>query len=112
MTHSSHYSLVRYVEGLTGEARWFDLDTTSELSGVHRDLILEFTRAALLPTVRGGDDDSTWRFDERAIYRLRQIDCLQQNRGASLRVIRDILRLLDRLEEAEFEIHRLREQLR
>ena len=55
---------------------------------------------------------SDWEFDERAIYRLRQIDFLRQHHHTSLRVIRDILRLLDRLEEAELEVRRLREQLR
>ena len=107
----SRYALVRYVEGTTGEARWFDLDTTAKLSGVHRDLILEFTRAALLPSARGGGEDAVWEYDERAIYRLRQIDGLQRHH-TSLRVIRDILGLLDRLEEAELEIQRLRERLR
>ena len=105
----SHYALVRYVEGTTGEAHWFDLDTTAELSGMHRDLILEFTRAELLPSARGGGEG--WEYDEQAIYRLRQIGGLQRHH-TSLRVIRDILGLLDRLEEAELEIQRLREQLR
>jgi hypothetical protein len=110
MTHSARYTLIRHCEGVTGEARWFDLDTTAELTGVHRDLILEFTRAEFLPTVRGGDDESILQFDECAIYRLRQIDSLRQRHHTSLRVIRDILRLLDRLEDAE--VLRLREQLR
>ena len=112
MTHSTSYTLIRHCEGITGDARWFDLDTTAELTGVHRDLILEFTRADLLSTVRAGEDESVWQFDERAIYRLRQIDSLRQRHHTSLRVIRDILRLLDRLEDTEMEVRRLREQLR
>lgn len=112
MTHSTRYTLIRHCEGVTGEARYFDLDTTAELSGVHRDLILEFTRAELLSSVRSGEDESGWQFDERAIYRLRQIDTLRQRHHTSLRVIRDILRLLDRLEDSEMELRRLREQLR
>ena len=112
MTHSTRYTLTRHYDGMTGEACWFDLDTTAELSGVHRDLILEFTRAELLPTVRSGEGESVWQFDERAIYRLRQIDSLRERHHTSLRVIRDILRLLDRLEDAEIEVRRLREQLR
>ena len=112
MTHSTRYTLIRHCEGVTGEARWFDLDTTTELTGVHPDLILEFTRADLLPTARAGGEESAWQFDERAIYRLRQIDTLRQRHHTSLRVIRDILRLLDRLEETELEVRRLREQLR
>jgi DNA-binding transcriptional MerR regulator len=112
MTHSTRYTLIRHCEGVTGEARSFDLDTTAELTGVHRDLILEFTRAEFLPTVRRGDDESILQFDEHAIYRLRQIESLRQRHHTSLRVIRDILRLLDRLEDAELEVRRLREQLR
>jgi hypothetical protein len=112
MTHSTRYALIRHCEGLTGETRWFDLDTTAELTGVHRDLILGFTRAELLPTARGGQDESDWQFDERAIYRLRQIDSLRLRHHTSLRVIRDILRLLDRLEDSELQLRHLREQLR
>jgi DNA-binding transcriptional MerR regulator len=111
MTRSARYTIVRHVEGLTGEAHRFTLETAAELTGVHRDLILEFARAELLPSVEAGGDESRLRFDEHAIYRLRQIDVLQKHH-TSLRVIRDILRLLDRIEEAELEIHRLRELLR
>jgi len=111
MNHSASYTIVRHVEGLTGEARRFNLESAAELSGVHRDLILEFARAELLPSVEAGGDESRLRFDEHAIYRLRQIDVLQKHH-TSLRVIRDILRLLDRIAEAELEIHRLRELLR
>ena len=111
MTRSARYTIVRHVEGLTGEARRFNLETAAKLTGVHRDIILEFARAELLPSVEVAGDEARLRFDERAIYRLRQIDVLRRHH-TSLRVIRDILRLLDRIEEAELEIHRLRELLR
>ena len=109
---SSRYTLVRYTEGTSGEAHFFDLTTTAELTGVHPDLILELTRANLVPSALAGDDDDSWRFDERAIFRLRQIESLRQRHHTNLRVIRYITQLLDRLDETEQELHLLREQLR
>ena len=111
MTRSARYTIVRHVEELSDEARRFNLEAAAELTGVHRGIILEFVRAELLPSIESGDDESRLRFDEHAIYRLRQIDVLRRHH-TSLRMIRDILRLLDRIEEAELEIHRLRELLR
>ena len=112
MTNSTRYALTRYCEGLTGESRWFDLEATAELTNLHRDLILEFTRADLLPSARSGESGIDWMFDERSIYRLRQIGSLRQRYHTSFRVIRDILRLLDQLEESELQLHHLRERLR
>jgi DNA-binding transcriptional MerR regulator len=109
---SSRYTIIRYTEGTSGEARLFDLAAAAELKGIHPDLILEFTRAELVPSAQSGQDDDSWLFDERAIYRLRQIESLRQRHHTNLRVIRYITQLLDRLDETEQELQLLREQLR
>ncbi|MEM7143781.1 MAG: chaperone modulator CbpM [Verrucomicrobiota bacterium] len=108
----SRYTLIQYTEGTSGEARLFNLETAAELTGVHPDMILEFTRAHLVPSAQSGDTPDTFLFDERAIYRLRQIESLRQRHHTNLRVIRYITQLLDRLDETEQELQLLREQLR
>jgi DNA-binding transcriptional MerR regulator len=89
----------------------FNLERAAELSGMHPEMILEFTRAEIIHTT-GQDPDGSPRFDETEIVRLRQIEYLRAIEGASLRTIRYILALLDRLEAAEHELRLLREQLR
>ncbi|MEM8955832.1 MAG: chaperone modulator CbpM [Verrucomicrobiota bacterium] len=108
----TRYTIVQYTEGTSGEARLFDLKTAAELTGVHPEMILEFTRAQLVPSAQSGENPDSFRFDERAIYRLRQIESLRQRHHTNLRVIRYITQLLDRLDETEQELHLLREQLR
>ena len=89
----------------------FSLERAAELSGMHPEMILEFTRAEIVHTI-GEDPDGAPRFDESEIVRLRQIEHLRADEGVSLRLIRYILALLDRLETAEHELHLLRERLR
>ncbi len=89
----------------------FSLERAAELSGMHPEMILEFTRAEVVHTV-GEDPDGSPHFDETEIVRLRQIECLRGDEGVSLRTIRHILALLDRLDAAEREARLLRELLR
>ena len=89
----------------------FSLERAAELSGMHPEMILEFTRAEIVRTV-GENPDGSPRFDESEILRLRQIEYLRTDEGVSLRTIRYILSILDRLEAAEHELRLLRERLR
>jgi DNA-binding transcriptional MerR regulator len=89
----------------------FSLERAAELTGMHPEMILEFTRAEIVHT-SGTDSDGSPRFDETEIVRLRQIEYLRAIEGASLRTIRNILALFDRLEAAEHELRLLRQQLR
>lgn len=89
--------------------RFVDLDTASELSGLHPDLILEFARAEWIVCQNPENDP---RFDDQAIYRLRQIEFLRQSHGITMRTVRMIVDLQHRAERAEQELRRLRELLR
>jgi DNA-binding transcriptional MerR regulator len=91
--------------------RRISLQRAAELSGMHPEMILEFTRAEIVHTA-GREPDGSPCFDETEIVRLRQIEHLRGDEGVSLRTIRHILALLDRLEAAEHELHLLRERLR
>jgi hypothetical protein len=85
-----------------------DLDTASELSGLHRDLILEFARAEWIACRHPHPHPM---FDEHAIYRLRQIDHLRRSPGVTMRTVRLIVELQNRVERAEAELRHLRERL-
>jgi DNA-binding transcriptional MerR regulator len=88
----------------------FDLAAAAELSGMHPEMILEFTRARLIrftPPEPGGAP----RFDNRAILRLRQIQSLRHERAMSLRSIRLVVGLLERLDAAEAQVRSLRGRL-
>ena len=96
----------------TGNTDGFvDLEMASELSGVHPEMILEFTRARMVP-VSWQDWSGNPYFDDEAIYRLRQIDRLRTRERVQMRTIRLILELMDRAETAERELRWLRERLR
>lgn len=86
-----------------------DLDFASQLSGLHPDMILEFVRARLV-TARV-DAAGNPHFDNRAIYRLRQIEHLRQEQRTGMRMIRLIIQLLDRAERAERELRHLRDRM-
>jgi len=88
----------------------FDLAAAAELSGMHPEMILEFTRARLIRFSPHGPSGSL-RFDNHAIFRLRQIQSLRQERAMSLRSIRLVVELLDRLDAAEAQVRSLRERL-
>lgn len=87
----------------------FDLASAAELSGMHPEMILEFCRAHVVALHRSGDDP---RFDSRGIHRLRQIETLRQERSMSLRSIRFVVELMERLDSAENELRSLRERVR
>jgi len=90
--------------------QWFDLAAAAELSGIHPEMILEFTRARLIrfsPLAPSGSP----HFDNRALFRLRQIQSLRHDRAMSLRSIRLVVDLLDRLDAAEAQLRSLRERL-
>lgn len=83
----------------------FDLLTTADLTGMHPEMILEFSRSRMVrsqPSANGAP-----RFDQHAIFRLRQIATLRQHHSMRLRSIRLVLELVDRLEAAEAELRRL-----
>lgn len=88
-----------------------DLDAASELSGMHPEMIEEVARAELI-VVSHHDRSGNPYFDDKAIYRLRQIERLRNEHRAHMRTIRLIVQLLDRTEAAEYELRRLRERLR
>jgi DNA-binding transcriptional MerR regulator len=90
---------------------FIDLDSASQLSGMHPEMILEFTRAELVAIAhidRGGNP----YFDDEAIFRLRQIEHLRSSQRTHLRTIRLILHLTDRVESAERELRGLRDRFR
>ena len=89
----------------------FDLTQTSELSGMHPEMILEFVRADLIHVLSSGPGDAPL-FDYPALARLRQIEHFRQRENLNLRTVRYIVHLLDRLESADQELRDLREQLR
>jgi hypothetical protein len=88
-----------------------DLLTTSRLTGLHEGLIVEFARGGLVSVSAEPNGSNEPRFDEKALCRLRQIAQLHQQQKVNLRTIKLIVRLLDRLEEAEKELRILREQV-
>lgn len=95
-------------EGVAAE--YFDLRAAAELSGMHPEMILEFHRARVV-AVAGSDATGDPRFDLRGILRLRQIEALRHECQMSLRAIRLVMGLMDRLESAESELRQLRERV-
>lgn len=87
----------------------FDLETAAELSGMHPEMILEFCRAHVVALHHHGNEP---RFDNLGIHRLRQIETLRQERSMSLRSIRFVMELMERLDSAEQELRTLRERVR
>lgn len=88
----------------------FDLEAASRLSGMHPEMILEFTRAGLI-LLSGKDPEGNPYFGDEAIYRLRQIEYLRNQQRAPIRTILLIIRLMDRAETAESELRFLRERM-
>ncbi|MEX2580011.1 MAG: chaperone modulator CbpM [Verrucomicrobiales bacterium] len=112
--NSIHYRY-QIVSSEIGETETFDLTTLSELTGLHEELIVEFARAHLVQTANRWEDTAAEErpvFDERGLMRLRQIAELRDNQHVSLRTLRLVVHLLDRLEAAETELRTLKEQLR
>jgi len=89
----------------------FDLETASQLTGMHPDLIQEFVNGSLAPTA-GTDSDGLPLFGEDGICRLRILADLRSREKLSLRMIRVFCHLLDRLTRAEAEIRFLRNHQR
>ena len=87
----------------------FGLDAAAELSGMHPEMILEFCRAHVVALRLRAEGPE---FDNRGIHRLRLIETLRQERGMSLRSIRFVVELMERLEAAERELRSLRERVR
>ena len=91
------------------EEELYDLPTAAELSGIHPGIILELVRSRMVSLVRDDSPDSP-RFDARAIYRLRQIEVLREERTLSMHSVRFVIDLIERLENAERELRALREK--
>lgn len=87
-------------------ARRFFLAEVCELTGLHREFVLEIVSARL---VRAVDPDEP-AFDESGLCRLRQIAEMRHHQQLNLRTVRLIVQLLDRLERAEAELRVLRER--
>jgi DNA-binding transcriptional MerR regulator len=85
-----------------------DLPRAAELCGMHPEMILEYARAHVITLARDGD---LYHLDSRAIHRLRQIAVLREERGMSLRSIRFVMELMERLDAAEQELRLLRERI-
>lgn len=92
-----------------GDEEIYDLETASELSGIHPGVILELVRSRVLTRIQEVESDSP-RFDARAIYRLRQIEVLREDRTLSMHSVRFVIGLIERLENAERELRTLREK--
>jgi MerR HTH family regulatory protein len=91
------------------EEEVYDLEAAAELSGLHPGIILELVRSRVLTRIHDRSTDSP-RFDARAIYRLRQIGVLREERTLSMHSVRFVIDLIERLEAAELELRALREK--
>ncbi len=114
MTHSFR---CRYqiVSSEMGETETFDLETVSQLTGIHEELIIEYAQAHLVEPCgqwNPADESTLPSFNERGLLRLRQIAELRENQHVSLRTLRLIVHMLERLESTETELRALKEQLR
>lgn len=83
-----------------------DLKTASQQTGLHPDLIAELVEVHLVLAT------ASLQFDRRGLNRLHQIANLRDQDNLSFRMVRSIVRLIDRLETAEEELRSLREQSR
>lgn len=93
------------------EEECYDLETAAELSGMHPEIILELVRGRVVTHIREDSPDSP-RFDARAIYRLRQIEVLREERSLNMHSVRFVIDLIERLENAQRELRELREKSR
>lgn len=87
----------------------YDLEAAAELSGLHPGIILELVRSRVLARIHEASTDAPC-FDARAIYRLRQIGVLHEERTLSMHSVRFVIDLIERLEAAELELRTLREK--
>jgi len=94
-----------------GDEEFFDLETAAELCGLHPGIILELVRSRVVAHLSEDSPDSP-RFDARAIYRLRQIEVLREERTLNMHSVRFVISLIERLENAERELRELREKSR
>ena len=92
---------------VTVEHDLFDIDTVSNLVGIHPEMITEFTRGKLVACC-GTDQTGKLLFDEAGLCRLRLLSDLRLREKLSLRMIRSICHLMDRLARAEDEVRHLR----
>ena len=112
---TSFHCRYQIVSSEVGTTETFDLETVSQLTGIHEELILEYTQAHLVEAVDSRspeDKDATPLFNERGLLRLRQIAELRDNQHVSLRTLRLIIHMLERLESTETELRALKEKLR
>lgn len=73
--------------------------------------ILELVRSRVVTLLQDDLPDSL-RFDARAIYRLRQIEVLREERTLNMGSVHLVIGLIERLENAERELRELREKSR
>ena len=87
----------------------YDIDTASQLTGIHPELINEYENGRLVQR-SGSDGAGEPLFDESGICRLRILSDLRDREKLSLRMMRVVCQLMNRLERAESEIRFLRNQ--
>ncbi len=91
-------------------AGFCDLSRAAELSGLHPDLIQDLCRAGFVET-RVSENEDEWLFDDHALYLLRRVHEMREQKGINLRGIRLILELFREMDEMEREIRFLRDRL-
>jgi len=107
---TDHYELTCISESVASESSFCELNEAANLCGLHPEMIEEFLRGHLVQAYQS--EGGTVLFDHAGIFRLRQIAHLRDHEQMSLRVIRDIVGLLDSLDSREAELRELRERLR
>lgn len=89
---------------------YFTVGAASEFSGMHPQVIEAFVRGRVIPSAARGDRGAPL-LDEHGMARLREIQRLRTCGRTSLRTIRYVADLLDRLESAERRIEAVRDLL-
>jgi DNA-binding transcriptional MerR regulator len=105
-----HYELTTITSQVVAERALLDLDEAADLSGLHPQMIEEYSRGHLVTAVK--NQQGALYFDQAGIFRLRQIAQLTEQQGVNIRLVRYITTLLDTLDTQDLELRELREKLR
>ncbi len=105
-----HYELTTITSQVVAEQALSDIDEAAELSGLHPQMIEEYSRGHLVTAVQ--NQHGALYFDQAGIFRLRQIALLTEQQGVNIRLVRYITTLLDSLDTQDRELRELREKLR
>lgn len=105
-----HYELTTITSQVVEELALSDIDEAAELTGLHPQMIEEYSRGHLVTAVQ--NQQGALYFNQAGIFRLRQIAQLTQHHGINIRLVRYITTLLDTLDTQDQELRELRERLR